>query len=242
MERYPYLVCSLLLLGALAVLWAVARPRQRRLILWSGLLSAPLASGACFFVPEYWQPMRVLGTTVGVEDILFSFAMGGLTWVAATGLTADRIRVPPHPLRAGRRYAVVLSLGALSLLGLWSAGLGAMSAVLYAAAATVLLLLALRPALWRVALAGAAVLALTYTVACSLWFVLWPSFLDQWNADALSGARLLGVPAEEILWSLAHGAAWSLVMCLVFDVRLRRRTSVPVVGRTAPREARGLEA
>jgi len=71
---YPYLVASLVLLMiSMTGYWVF--PKRRRALLLSGLLSIPCSLTTFYFVPEYWQPVRLFDFPLGVEDIFFSFSI-----------------------------------------------------------------------------------------------------------------------------------------------------------------------
>ena len=147
-EKYPYLFCSLLL-AALGTLGVAVSPRRLR---WhtvlSGLLSVPFAFASVLFVPQYWNPVRVLSAPVGVEDLLFSLSTGAIAWLIATGFVRDRMAVPPSPNRRIRRYV----LGAFAGLAVgWiceALGMAVMSSAVVSIIFLGLGLLALRPGLW----------------------------------------------------------------------------------------------
>jgi hypothetical protein len=70
----------------LAGLWRA--PHHRTPALVSAALCAPSAGFALLFVPAYWHPKLIVAIPVGVEDVLFSFANGGLAWLMIAGATA----------------------------------------------------------------------------------------------------------------------------------------------------------
>ena len=74
-SAYPYLLSSMALFCVAGGLLALS-PRCRNRALLSGLMSMPTSLMSFVFVPEYWQPTRLFGSELGVEDLLFSFATG----------------------------------------------------------------------------------------------------------------------------------------------------------------------
>ncbi|MFV2073015.1 MAG: lycopene cyclase domain-containing protein [Thermoanaerobaculales bacterium] len=217
---YYYLMSSLILLLALAI-GAVLFPTQRRAMLVSGLLSAPFALASVLFVPEYWRPKRIAVFLAGPEDLLFSFAGGGLVWLAATGL------VRPHPtvsLRAGRvarRYLTLTVTFFLMVLACkYVLGLTTMMGVFISGGLHWVALLTIRPDLLRFSATTGLGYSFAYTLFCILVFAVWPGFSNQWNWGNLIGLTIAGVPIEESIWALVFAACWALGMGYAFEVRL----------------------
>jgi hypothetical protein len=84
------------------------------------------------------------------------------------------------------------------------------------------MLLVLRPGLLGVSLRGMVRFALLYAITLKLIFVLAPSFVAQWNREALLGL-VGGMPVEELLWAAAFGAVWPAMMAYAFDTAPPRR-------------------
>lgn len=216
---YSYLLMSLTLL-VIFFLCYLTGGRQRRPMLLSALLSAPFGFLSIDFVPVYWDPVRIVEFGTGVEDIIFSFANGGIVWFIATCPVRNRISVDIQTKRMLFRYVVCsvsgLSLGIIPL----SLGYDPMHVALAGICVMGIALLLIRAELWRLSAIGAVGFGLLYNIICVLAFYLNPDFLQQWNLEALSGYTIAGVPVEEIAWSLAFGAVWPLVAAFSFETRI----------------------
>jgi len=218
-STYPYLLISLTLLVVFFLCY-MAGEKQRRPMLLSALLSAPYGFLSVHFVPAYWDPVRIAEFGAGIEDIIFSFANGGIVWFMATWPVRNRLSVDIQTRRMLRRYVVCtvsgLSLGLIPLL----LGFDPMHVSLVGIAVMGIVLLRLRGELWRLTVVGAVCFGLFYTAICIVSFSLNPDLLRQWNFAALSGYSLVGVPVEEIAWSIAFGAVWPLIIAYSFETRI----------------------
>lgn len=218
-ETYPYLVFSLVALGISLVVLLLYR-QQRRLMLWSAVLSAPWALASVAFVPEYWTPSRIATFLVGPEDVIFSFTNGVLVWLLATWPVRHRITVDLSFTRIVVRYvsycALGMSLGAVFRL----LGFGVMSSALLTFLIAAILLLVRHRALWSLMLTGSVSFAVAYFAYTAVIFRLSPTFVNQWNAANLWGYFILGVPLEEVLWALGFGAIWPMLMAYSFEAKL----------------------
>lgn len=221
---HTYLWFSLLLLAiCLALLWW-SRERRKEVVL-SAACSAPFGFLSVFFVPCYWDPVRMVEFGAGFEDLIFSFAGGGIVWATAGRCCSLR---SPRQIRYQRLLLTCLTTTAIGLLlaqALYLAGLPAMTITYLGFLAAIAIFLALRPDFWRLAAIGAAAYGLIYTLYCSVFFGIKPDFLTEWTLDALSGRSLAGVPVEEIGWSIGFGAVWSLIIGFGLDVRTDREAA-----------------
>jgi hypothetical protein len=180
-----------------------------------------------FFIPEYWAPSTILDRHVGLEDVLFSFATGGIAWLVPALAMGGTITLTWHPRRFLRRFAGGAGLGITSSLILWGLGLSIMTAVLLCIGVGIVVLAWRFPRLHTLALAGAAGFGLLYSLVLASLFMLLPDFASQWTPSRLSDARLAGLPAEEILWACGFGAVWPRFVAYVFDARWSPNLGTP---------------
>ncbi|MGH2348462.1 MAG: hypothetical protein ACRDFT_03225 [bacterium] len=193
-------------------------PRHRTPALVSAAICAPSAVFAFLFVPAYWHPKLIVAIPVGIEDVLFSFANGGLAWLMISGgRGALRLRIDLAAI--ARRWLLMAAIFSPLLAAILWIGLPVMPAVLLCAAVACGVLLWRQP--WHRGLAAKGALAFSAFYGSLLWmaFQLWPEFLHQWNAQALSGVLIAGMPAEEIGWAVAYGAVWPLFMAYLLDAQ-----------------------
>jgi hypothetical protein len=221
-KGYPYLFANIMSLAVCLI--ASRMTPQGNMIIVSGLLSTP-----CFFllaVPpwnEYWNPVRVGGWVLGVEDVLCSFDVGALAWLAAGapfGLaTSSRI------CHGGffKRYAVLGSLTAGLFTLLWLVGLEAMTSLIATCFVVGAFLFALRRDLRFLALSGLIGFPILYSLIVSFYFRIWPDFAFQWKTHNFWGRAILGLPAGEVAWAVVFGFFWPLFVGHVCNVRLTGR-------------------
>lgn len=216
---YTYLVWSLGLLGMFAVAYML-KPAHRRVALCSAALSAPYSFLAVVFVPAYWEPAQIFRVLVGPEDLVFSFANGGMIWILAGAYYA----VPEHPW--GRTFCVRCARITASFLAawllLWLAGLPLMWAALAVGVGLWCFLISRDLAALPVSLKCAAVFAAGYTLWLAAILYANPGFAESWTPDGLVGVTVLGAPLEEALWAVEFGAVWPLLVAYFLDIEPRR--------------------
>lgn len=217
--QYPYFVGSICLLALFLAGFALFK-EQRKPMLLSGLFSAPFGFASLMFVPDYWNPERVLVFGAGIEDLVFSFSNGGIVWLLGIGPFRRKVAVDLEARRVLRGYVYVCLAGTVATAVSWRMGLPPMGATLASVFALGLALLLLRIEHLPIFLSGMVGFALLYGAWISVLALIWPHFLGHWNHENLSGFSLaFGVPIEELAWAIGFGGVWPLFMTFVFGGR-----------------------
>jgi len=220
-HTYPYLMLSLTMLGVFLAALALTPMRLRAHALLSGVLAAPFALTSVLLVPSYWDPVRVAVFLAGPEDLLFTFAGGGLASAASVRLVRRPLTLRPSLRRIWWRYVAGAVLGLAAGDTCWRMGGTPMTATVMAFCLLTGVVLVRRPELWSLALAGATSYAAVYAAALKLWHVIVPNFGSQWNPAGLWGPSVIGLPLDELVWAAAFGLAWPTFAAYLFDARLQ---------------------
>jgi hypothetical protein len=215
-DQYVWLVWS----SASLLPWLAAYagfPQQRKAMVWTSLITAPFGLTEPLFVPAYWRPPSLfdLARTTGfdVESFIFSFGIGGvaavlynlLTGPALVALTDAEKHAPRHALHGWVLAVPFISFPILYLLP-WNPIYPAIAAMVLGAVAAIWC----RPDLAHKTWIGAILFVAYYTVFLAGLERTAPGYIERvWNLDALSGARIAGIPIEELLFAAAFGAYWS---------------------------------
>jgi hypothetical protein len=218
-SEYPYMMASLLLCAAAGVLlWL--RPGQRQAMLLSGLLGTPFGLFSFEFVGHYWKPKVVAFFIASPEDLLFSFAVGVITWSLATAFLRRRLTINVIWPKFWRRYLGYALLGVgLGYAIKWTHPIGVMNSALVGMAATGIVLAWLRRDLWPLALSGTAWFGGFYLLLMLIGAAIWPGFIAQWKSEELLSVSLFGLPLYELFWALGYGLVWPLFAGHIMDAR-----------------------
>ena len=218
--NYPYLILTLVLLMLFAAGLIISPAKQRWPMVVSGLLSIPCSFASIVFVPEYWNPVRIVTFIIGPEDLIFSFTTGAIVWLLATWPLRNYIGLKLQPRLIIRRYLIVfligLSVSAISLL----AGFGVMISTIFGILSVGIFILCLRKNLWPIQLIGMISFVIFYLIIIKVAFIIFPEILQQWTASNLWGPDVWGIPLDEIAWAAGMGAIWPLIIAYLFDVRM----------------------
>lgn len=210
-NQYTYLAAGIVLLATFAGGLAIVSPHHRRAAIWSAALSVPTSLSEIFFIPHYWRPARLADGIIGVEDAVFCFAVGGLTWCIASYGWPCRCRLDLNPRRTVSRFALCFAIALSTALALLPLGLKPMTLNVLVSSMLGAGILAIRPELRWLSLGGAAVFTPVYFLFVLAVFQFNPDYVNQWNEAGLWGHYVLGVPADEIAWAAATGAVWPLI-------------------------------
>jgi hypothetical protein len=216
LDRYVWFVWS----SAFLLPWLAAYaafPRQRKVMVWTSLFTAPLGLTEPLFVPSYWSPPSLfdLARTTGfdIESLIFSFGIGGIGAVLYNLLTGRELvdvmnaerHLRHHRMHEGALIVPFVSFPILYSLP-WNPIYAAITALLLGAVATGFC----RPDLSRKMWIGAVLFIFYYGLF--LIGVEWtaPGYIARvWNLGALSGISVWVIPLEELLFAATFGAYWS---------------------------------
>jgi len=224
MKYHFFILCGLILIPGTIVF--VVRSDLRRVIWIVGLCSLPFAFTEFLFYPTYWEPLFLFDLVnkigFGIEDLIFVFGLAAFTSTAYPVCFNRRFEALAETAARVVVYRVAALLGsALALTGLWViAGWqiiwGSVAIMLGVSAAMGLS----RRDLIVPSLLGGGVSALVYGAICYVFALLIPDVFElSWHAERFSNVYLLGVPLEELLYSVGAGVVATAFYPFVFSQR-----------------------
>ena len=209
------------LLGVAVLLLAMlAAGHHRKAVLAAGSIQSLHAPFAFLFDNVYWSPQRLGRLTIGIEDMLLSLSLGAGVWFAAVILWRDHIVYRATLREALLRVGVIAIVPILPVVALRTAGLSMMETNIVTMVGMAAGLALLRPDLLRLAAAALLIYTPYYVLFLYLCGWLFPEFFAIWNGPELWGARLLGLPLDEVAFILAYNLCFPLVVGTTLDARL----------------------
>src|SRR4029079_9501297 len=138
----------------------------------SALVLSPFAVLGAVFVPAYWQPDHQFTFIrgVGIEDVLFCFACGGMSWLFGGAMTGTRNPIRIHATRFIFRLACWAGVALIAIFVALLAGCEILLAVILGFTISCIARLSQSHRASRLILAGA--LGFTAVYACVSWLVL----------------------------------------------------------------------
>jgi hypothetical protein len=215
-DRYVWFVWS----SAFLVPWLAAYaafPRQRKVMVWASVFTAPLGLTEPLFVPAYWSPPSLFdlarSTGFDIESLIFSFGIGGIGAVLYNLVTGRHLAVVTDIERHSHRHRLhgwLLVLPFTSFPVFYSFSWNPIYPVIISLLLGAIAASLCRPDLSQKMWVGAILFTLYYSLF--LMGVEWtaPGYIERvWNFRALSGFRVGPLPIEELLFAAAFGAYWS---------------------------------
>jgi len=221
--HYSYLV-GVLIFGAAWLACYLIGKSYRAEIRWGTLISAPMALTSILFVPQYWTPPSLFDldqrVRVGIEDVLWAAAVGGIASVVAEILLKERLSALRKGLRKRHFAPFIVVVVVFVVLQLGHPGKTMYNTIIAFAIGTAAIAV-LRSDLIPTMLTGALSFALLYFALLLIFLLLYPGFIQRYyNIPNLLGIYVLGVPIEELLFAGTGGAIWSVAYEYVQGYRL----------------------
>lgn len=220
---FPYLMCSLFILLVFAIGVSIIPMRYKRSVTLSAFLSAPTSLTSIGFVPEYWNPKRIIPFEIGPEDVIFSFSTGGIIWLISIIIVSLRYEVRHNSQIILKQYLGLLFFGTLLLFLIWLTKIDIMLAILITVSAIGVWILVQKPDYIVFGITGAFIFSAFYFFILKGFFVMFPEFPGQWTIDDLNGIQISGIPVEEIMWAFSAGAVWPLIIAYLLKVQLIKK-------------------
>jgi hypothetical protein len=221
--HYSYLL-GVLIFGAAWLACYVIGKSYRAEIRWGTLISAPMALTSILFVPQYWTPPSLFDLDqkirVGIEDVLWAAAVGGIASVVAEILLKERLSALRKGVRKRHFAPFIVVVVVFVVLQSWHPGKTIYNTIIAFAIGTAVIAV-LRSDLIPTMLTGALSFALLYFALFLIFLFLYPGFIQRYyNIPNLLGIYILGVPIEELLFAATGGAIWSVAYEYVQGYRL----------------------
>jgi hypothetical protein len=182
------------------------------MVLMSGLftISIGVPLELLLYSRDWWHPLTVTGTRIGVEDVLYSIGNGG--YMAALYVFLFRARLVPSGRQPGwaLRIAPLIATVGLPLVLAYGFGWLAFPSATVGSLVALGIVLVARPDLVRVAgLSGLIGTAMAIPVYLVMELVFPGLVAATWDLPNLSGVLVLGIPIEDLAWYVYTAALWS---------------------------------
>ena len=220
-----YFVYSLIFLAIWMVIFFLRRDLRRRMFLISLAVAPAGPISELWYLRDYWQRPTITGYPISIEDAVFAFAVGGITFgLFKTLFNTTLTQNEPFPPR--RWLAAVLAIGTVASLLIFTNWLrvnsifpSSLSFIAFA-----ILVWRLRPDLAKPSLVTGVLTLILFLVVYQIMNALFPGVLLRWCTGCNpSGIRILGVNFEEMLWDFSWGLVGGVAYEAVRGKVLQRR-------------------
>jgi hypothetical protein len=220
--QFAYLAAGIIMLTIWAILFIHRKDLRREMLVMSAI-AAPLGLFDFFAVPLYWQPVTMFGSLYNIENILYTFSLGGITSVLYSEVAR---KAPRHMHTWHKSAALIVGLVTLAVLvfvavqGTFNPAISLYVALLIGLGVT----LYFRKDLVRGTIIGAICFGIVYFVALKLWMTLFPEAVTWFVFEGMPKAYVWGVPLWELTFGIIFAAYWGNIYEILFGYRLVRKT------------------
>jgi hypothetical protein len=215
-----YLWSELAGLPIVALALAYAGDLRRSAVI-AGLLFTLFIPTTLIHEGAYWRPHRLFGGPIGIEDVLFLFRFGALSWLGTFWPWRTQLRFGSPTLKS-LRFVGLCTAAAMICAWLLSHVMGAMHVFIVVQAGLAAFLLIIRPFPTRVMLSGLILFPSYYALHVLLLASLLPGFSAMWTGSEPYMATFIGLPIEEFLWTLSAAICYPLLLAAASNLELER--------------------
>jgi uncharacterized membrane protein YvlD (DUF360 family) len=210
---FVYLIYALMFCALWGVLFVLRPDLRRRMFLFS-LCALPLGPvSEIWYLRDYWQRPTVTGLSVSVEDFLFAFALGGITYALYKVVDRKQVGASGHPRRMWLLGAFALTIVLALVVGTDMFGFNSVLVSIVVFLSFAVVMWSFRPDLMYGSLAtGVLILALFFLIYQTLEAIFPGVLVSFCTSCNPSGVRLFGINIEELGWDFAWGLVGGIVL------------------------------
>lgn len=176
-------------------------------------------------IKDWWRPLTITGTPIGVEDFFIGFAIGGIASVLYAFVYNKTFYDPPKRISLKRSYVFLFGFALLFLGMFYLAGVSSFYAVVTAYSAGILFMLLFRPDLIKMSVISGLLMVLLGSATYYFLFLAYPNYIREfwYLPESWYAILILGVPIGEYLWYFLTGAFIGPLFEFIEGLRLRSR-------------------
>lgn len=205
--QYSYLIGDSALLIVWVLLFLLRKDLRREMLKISTLFGLIGLIVERIFIIDWWGPLTITNTKIGIEDFIFGFVVGGIASVIYEAIFVKKATPSSFNQKTLLRQIGFLTVGAVLFFGsLVTLKLHSFWYSLIAVGGTTLLIWILRKDLILESLISGIMLSLI-----SFLFYIIPEFStpgwvpSYWHLENLTGIIILEQPLEDLIWFFSVG-------------------------------------
>jgi len=205
--QYAYLVSTILFLVFWFILFYLRKDLRKEMLFMSiGVALAALFAEYFWWTADWWRPITVTGTRIGIEDFLLGFTNGGIAAVIFEEIFKKRFYRRKN-LQHGLIAFCVILLNFLIMAGsFWLLHLSSFWATTIGLFTTGSLIVFFRKDLWLDAVMSGVLIAVLFLPFYWIFMFLSPGIIEKfWMFNHLTGITITGVPLEDIVFYFLVG-------------------------------------
>jgi len=210
--QYSYLIGDAVLLIIWFVLFFWRKDVRKEMIIISSLFGIAGIISEFIYTADWWHPLTITNSLVGIEDFLFGFAVGGIASVIYEEVFKKRIKIRKISKKKEFQedenfFLVGLSLAIIFFVAFYFLKINSFYSSIFAFAIPLIYMWLKRKDLIIDSLASGFLLMIISFLAFIIPEFITPGWVQSaWYLENLSGIIILKAPLEDIIWFFLAGA------------------------------------
>lgn len=207
---YTYLLMNLLLLIVWLFLFAWRKDTRKEMLVMSIIfaLAGPMAD--FIYTQDWWRPLTLTGTRVGIEAILFGFVIGGISSVLYETIFKKKVNSARSKNNKRENFNLFLILGivaALFLSGFFILKLNSLLSTILALVISIMIIyIKRRDLIINSVISGLLTVIVAWCVYAVLE-ILTPGWIKSfWYFKNIPDIVLYNMPIDDLLWYFLTGS------------------------------------
>ena len=206
--QYTYIVGDMILLLMWGFLFIRRKDTRKEMLCISLIFGFAGLLAEYVYIQDWWQPITITGTKIGIEDFLFGFLIGGIISVIYEHLFQKKTqRKKIKKMSKIKTFSPSITL-ILLFGGLWIfTPLNSFTITVISFVIPIIMIWAQRKDLIKNSLLSGLLTWIIAVFGYTLLNMITPGFFEEFWYFTLIGKKLfLGIPLEEHIWFLLAGA------------------------------------
>ncbi len=210
--QYTYLIGVMIVLTLWLILFLYRKDTRKEMLIISLFFGVAGSLVETIHVLDWWRPLTITNTTVGIEDFLFGFGIGGIASVIYEHLFNKRVKIKKvKEIKEQKRNINFLFLLALLFIlffgGFFIFNLNSFEAMLVSFIIPILIIYIKRKDLIKDSLVSGMLVLIASIIGYSILNLITPGFFDEfWLFQNIGRVMVLGIPLEEHIFYFLAGA------------------------------------
>lgn len=210
--QYTYLIGVMIVLTLWLILFLYRKDTRKEMLIISLFFGVAGSLVEMIHVLDWWRPLTITNTTVGIEDFLFGFGIGGIASVIYEHVFNKRVKIKKvKEIKEQKRNINFLFLLALLFIlffgGFFIFNLNSFEAMLVSFIIPILIIYIKRKDLIKDSLVSGILVLMASIIGYHILNLITPGFFDEfWLFQNIGRVIVLGIPLEEHIFYFLAGA------------------------------------
>ncbi len=210
--QYTYFVGNLIVLGVWLFLFWWRKDVRKEMWIISVIFGFVGLFVEAVYVKDWWQPLTITKTPLGIEDFIFGFGIAGIAAVIYEEIFKKKLKIKKKTKKEQEKKKlsliyVILLMAALFSILFYVLNLNSFIATIFTFIIPTLFIWFKRKDLIYGSIVTGIILSIMVIVGYFILDLLSPGFIEKfWLFQNIGHTIILGAPLEEIIWYFLAGA------------------------------------